>query len=92
MAIKIIFALRVLQPLVQVILKPFVSPYESTVSSMVFRGIFIGKTNLDEFAMGSSAETSVFGVTSNPWDVNRVPEVVQEVVLLQLLLDFVQQL
>tara|TARA_B100000003_G_scaffold171171_1_gene158623 strand:- start:482 stop:1930 length:1449 start_codon:yes stop_codon:yes gene_type:complete len=56
-------------------LKPFVSPYESTVSSKLWSsgGIFLGKTNLDEFAMGSSTETSVFGVTSNPWDVNRVP-------------------
>ena len=56
-------------------LKPFVSPYESTVSRKLWSsgGIFIGKTNLDEFAMGSSTETSVFGVTSNPWDVNRVP-------------------
>ena len=56
-------------------LKPFISPYESTVSSKLWSsgGIFLGKTNLDEFAMGSSTETSVFGVTSNPWDVNRVP-------------------
>ena len=56
-------------------LKTFVSPYESTVSSKLWSsgGIFLGKTNLDEFAMGSSTETSIFGVTSNPWDVNRVP-------------------
>ena len=56
-------------------LKTFVSPYESTASSKLWSsgGIFLGKTNLDEFAMGSSTETSVFGVTSNPWDVNRVP-------------------
>ena len=56
-------------------LKNFVSPYESTASSKLWSsgGIFLGKTNLDEFAMGSSTATSVFGVTSNPWDVNRVP-------------------
>jgi len=56
-------------------LKNFVSPYESTASSKLWSSgcIFLGKTNLDEFAMGSSTETSVFGVTSNPWDVDRVP-------------------
>ena len=56
-------------------LKSFVSPYESTASSKLWSsgGICLGKTNLDEFAMGSSTETSVFGVTSNPWDTNRVP-------------------
>jgi len=56
-------------------LKSFVSPYESTASSKLLSagGICLGKTNLDEFAMGSSTETSIFGVTSNPWDINRVP-------------------
>ena len=56
-------------------LKNFVAPYESTASSKLWSSgcICIGKTNLDEFAMGSSTETSVFGVTSNPWDINRVP-------------------
>ena len=56
-------------------LKNFVAPYESTVSNKLWSsgGVCIGKTNLDEFAMGSSTETSVFGVTSNPWDINRVP-------------------
>ena len=56
-------------------LKNFIAPYESTASSKLWSsgGICLGKTNLDEFAMGSSTETSVFGVTSNPWDINRVP-------------------
>ena len=56
-------------------LKNFVSPYESTASGKLWSSgcIFLGKTNLDEFAMGSSTETSVFGATSNPWDINRVP-------------------
>ncbi len=56
-------------------LQNFVAPYESTVSSKLWSsgGICLGKTNLDEFAMGSSTESSFFGVTSNPWDINRVP-------------------
>jgi len=56
-------------------LKSFVAPYESTASSKLWSSgaICLGKTNLDELAMGSSTETSVFGVTSNPWDINRVP-------------------
>jgi len=56
-------------------LKNFIAPYEATASSKLWSagGICLGKTNLDEFAMGSSTETSVFGVTSNPWDINRVP-------------------
>ena len=56
-------------------LESFVAPYESTASNKLWSsgGICLGKTNLDEFAMGSSTETSLFGVTSNPWDINRVP-------------------
>jgi len=56
-------------------LKNFIAPYESTASKRLWTSgcICLGKTNLDEFAMGSSTETSVFGVTSNPWDINRVP-------------------
>ena len=56
-------------------LKNFVAPYESSVTTNLWNegAICIGKTNLDEFAMGSSTETSAFGATSNPWDINRVP-------------------
>jgi len=56
-------------------LRNFVAPYESTVTHNLWKegAICLGKTNLDEFAMGSSTETSAFGVTSNPWDLDRVP-------------------
>ena len=51
------------------ILSPFVPPYESTVSANLLRdgAIFLGKTNMDEFAMGSSNMTSAFGPVVNPW-------------------------
>jgi aspartyl-tRNA(Asn)/glutamyl-tRNA(Gln) amidotransferase subunit A len=51
------------------ILEPFVPPYESTVTSQLLRdgAVFLGKANLDEFAMGSSTMTSAFGSTVNPW-------------------------
>jgi len=57
------------------ILYNFYPPYESTVTSKLLNNkyILIGKTNMDEFAMGSSTENSGFHVTKNPWDLERVP-------------------
>lgn len=57
------------------ILANFVPPYESTVTQKLKDAgvIVVGKTNLDEFAMGSSTENSGFQVTGNPWDLSRVP-------------------
>jgi aspartyl-tRNA(Asn)/glutamyl-tRNA(Gln) amidotransferase subunit A len=57
------------------ILENFVPPYESTVTSKLLDAGYVlpGKTNLDEFAMGSSTENSGFFLTSNPWDLERIP-------------------
>ena len=57
------------------ILANFVPPYESTVTQKLkdAGAVFVGKTNLDEFAMGGSTENSGFQVTANPWDLERVP-------------------
>ena len=56
-------------------LEKWVPPYNSTVVQRCLDAglVVLGKTNLDEFAMGSSTETSAFGPTHNPWDLDRVP-------------------
>ena len=53
----------------------FIAPYESTVTAKLHAAgmIMLGKTNMDEFAMGSSNETSYYGAVPNPWDMQRVP-------------------
>ena len=56
-------------------LENYVSPYTATCVAKTVQagGIPLGKLNMDEFAFGSSTETSAFGVTRNPWDLERVP-------------------
>ncbi|MDD4026292.1 MAG: amidase family protein, partial [Kiritimatiellae bacterium] len=57
------------------ILSGYVAPYDATVSARLRRAgaVFAGRTNMDEFAMGSSTEGSAFKVTRNPHDLGRVP-------------------
>jgi len=57
------------------ILANYIPPYESTVTGRLLGAGYVltGKTNMDEFAMGSSTENSAFFTTRNPWDLERIP-------------------
>ncbi len=57
------------------ILENYLPPYEGQVTKKIReqKAVLLGKTNLDEFAHGSSTETSAFGASKNPWDISRIP-------------------
>ncbi len=57
------------------ILQGWIPPYSATVTTRLLEAgvVILGKTNLDEFAMGSSTENSAYGATHNPWDLDRAP-------------------
>jgi aspartyl-tRNA(Asn)/glutamyl-tRNA(Gln) amidotransferase subunit A len=76
LALKDVFATRGIPTTVgSKILEGWVPPYDATVTRKLREAgvVILGKTNMDEFAMGSSTENSAYGVTHNPWDLDRIP-------------------
>src|SRR5277367_2132069 len=57
------------------ILQGYIAPYDATVITKLRAAgaVLFGRTNMDEFAMGSSTENSSWGATRNPWDLDRIP-------------------
>jgi aspartyl-tRNA(Asn)/glutamyl-tRNA(Gln) amidotransferase subunit A len=75
-ALKDIFAVKGMETTCgSRILKGYIPPYDATIIAKLRSAglVFLGKLNMDEFAMGSSTENSAFHTTRNPWDLDRVP-------------------